>query len=91
MPYQVTNYHSKKALTKAVLSGKKVKIFPIPLSKEQEKQNLASLSAGNEPPNKIYPPLAYVEYEIFCSKNKEVPIWEAIVCLDVDCNIAKVI
>lgn len=92
MSYQITNYHSKAELVKAVLAGKKVKILPIPLSKEQKKQNEAWLAEDKESPNVISPdPQPFGQYEVFCAANKEVPVWEAIVWLSIDCYIVKVI
>ena len=90
MSFYISNYHSKKSLSKAITSGAKIKILPVPLTKEQLKQNANAKALGTEPPHTPLTPMAYHSYEIQGSFNKQVPFWTATVILDVNCNILKV-
>lgn len=90
MSFYVSNYHSKKSLSKAIAAGAKIKIHPVPLTKEQLKQNANAKTSGVEPPHTLLTPMAYHSYEIQGSFNKQVPFWTATVILDIDCNILKV-
>jgi hypothetical protein len=91
--FYVSNYHSKKALSKAVLSGAKIKILPIPLTPGQTKQNKEYSTLYGETgdlPNKLLTPLPNSMVDIQSSFNKEVPIYFATVVLDEYCNISKI-
>lgn len=89
--FYVSNYHSKKALSKAVANGMKVSIKPIPLSREQQKQNLIAEASGVEPPHSLLLPLPNSTYEIQGSFNKQVPFYTATVTLDSNGFILKVV
>ena len=80
--FQVTNYHSKKALISALLAGKKVKIVPIPLTKAQQKENSQLEAEGKLPKHSTLSPSPGNSHEILCTSNKQVPVWEATVVLD---------
>jgi hypothetical protein len=85
--FQVTNYHSKKALQKAVLEGKKIHLVPVSLTKEQLRQNAVAEAQNMEPPHKLSVPLPFQRYEFQGSFNKQVPFYTAAAILDRDCNI----
>jgi len=90
MQFYVSNYHSKKALSLAIASGKEVKIHPIPLSKEQLRQNALAEAQGNSAPFLQHLPQPRTSYEISGSFNKQVPPFTALVLLNDHCNITKV-
>ena len=91
MSFQVTNYHSKKALSKAVLSGKKISLKSIPLTEKQLRENELCRSMHIEPTRFLQVPLPFQSYEITgSSKNKQVPFWVATVETDKDGFIAYV-
>lgn len=83
MSFCVTNYHSQKALTKAVKAGKHVFLKVIPFTKEQLKQNAAAIAAGIEPPHVQYKPQAFKSYTITGSRNKQVYPYECVVTLGI--------
>ena len=82
MTYQVSNYHSKKALKLALAAGKKVRPVNIPLNKAQLKANAEAELQNKEVPFKHLPPLPSTTIELFCASNNQVPIWEAVVTLN---------
>ena len=79
--FHVTNFHSKTALKKAVKAGFFVYPVPIPLTDAQKKANELAKAKGENPPYNIpvEPPKMSDKLTIISGKNKEVPMWAAIV------------
>jgi hypothetical protein len=88
--FQVTNFHSKEALKKAISKGVKVTPKPIPLTKAQLLQNKEFEASGKLPP---YPTPSFnplVPLEITSGNNKQVPFWTATVTTNKDGIITEV-
>ena len=89
--FYVSNYHSKKALSKAVSEGRKISVKPIPLTRDQQKQNLLADATNTERPFPELQPTPNTPFEIQGSFNKQVPFYVTTVILDDNLHIAKVI
>ena len=90
MSFYISNYHSLKAIKTALSSGVKIKLLPLPLSKEQLKANRAAESAGYEPPHSLPEPLPFHQYED-CqgSFNKQVPFFTFTAITEGQCYLSK--
>jgi len=90
MSFYISNYHSLKAIKKALSQGVKIKLLPLPLTKEQLKQNRAAESENYDPPHTLPSPLPFHAYED-CqgSLNKEVPFFTFTAITDGQCYLSK--
>lgn len=90
MSFYISNYHSLKAIKSALSQGAKIKLLPIPLSKEQIKANNRDKEAGYEPPHTLRLPLPFHIYEDCQGPfNKETKFFTFTAVTDSQCYLSK--